>query len=285
MLSDPELPPARAWQCKNHKKIDWDDCRDLAVPRRRPTTTLHLTTPSSSRRPLTGPQRNFWCNKFHPATTRALSRPRDPRLLRQPRRAPGRPARSHQPAQRGRTRLAPPRYRHRRQPDRRQPVGVHPRPDRRRSRAGAPRCRDRSHRPPRYRDEHRQREARAEDRTIPEGRVRFGFEALICAPTGVHRHHSHWRRRRRRRRPSRVDDVSLDQVMLWFSDTTEGAARRDYIRRRARRRTTGEPHRRPQRRPRRRPPARSVRTAAQRPTASFAAATSTSDCPTRSPSR
>lgn len=32
---------------------------------------------------------------------------------------------------------------------------------------------------PRYRYENRQREARAEDRTIPEGRIRFGLEAPI----------------------------------------------------------------------------------------------------------
>ena len=28
VLSDFELPPARAWQCKNHKTIDWDYGRD-----------------------------------------------------------------------------------------------------------------------------------------------------------------------------------------------------------------------------------------------------------------
>ncbi|MGH2941418.1 MAG: hypothetical protein ACRDLN_01390 [Solirubrobacteraceae bacterium] len=28
VLSDFEMPPARAWQCKNHKPIKWDDCRE-----------------------------------------------------------------------------------------------------------------------------------------------------------------------------------------------------------------------------------------------------------------
>ncbi len=76
---------------------------------------------------------------------------------------------------------------------------------------------------PRYRYENRHREARAEDRTIPEGRVRFGFEAPIGRPreftATVHTGEAVQEKAAERR-----EDVPLDQVTLWFSGTSLGAA-------------------------------------------------------------
>ena len=59
VLSDFDLPPARAWQCKNHKSVDWDDCRDSlrqAMSDEHPPRRYTFVFP----RPLTGPQREFW---------------------------------------------------------------------------------------------------------------------------------------------------------------------------------------------------------------------------------
>lgn len=227
VLSDPELPPARAWQCKNHKKIDWDDCRDSlasAMADDHPPPHYTFVFP----RPLTGPQRNFWRRKFLPQQ-RALypalhtidycdnlaelldNRPDLVNKLNE-----GVLASTYREVATaaGRTGVNPLAS----IPDL---IGDAPELARRAVETGRT--------DPRYRYENRQREARAEDRTIPEGRVRFGFEAPIGRPrefTATIRTGDAVEEKAAEPR----EDVSLDQVMLWFSDTPTGAARRDYIR-------------------------------------------------------
>lgn len=68
VLSDMGLPPARGWQCKNVKKIDWDDCRaslKAAMTYEHPPAHYTFVFPN----PLTGGsngQLNFWRETFLP---------------------------------------------------------------------------------------------------------------------------------------------------------------------------------------------------------------------------
>src|SRR6202034_910631 len=65
VLSDLDLPPARAWQCKNRTSGFWDSCREslsAAMGDDHPPPHYTFVFP----RPLTGPQRDFWRNDFLP---------------------------------------------------------------------------------------------------------------------------------------------------------------------------------------------------------------------------
>lgn len=227
VLSDPDLPPAQAWQCKNHKKIDWEDCRDsLAAAMADDDPPPHYTFVFP--RPLTGPQRDFWRKTFLPQQ-RALypdlqtldyyddlaelleDRPDLVNKLNEGVLASSYRDVAAAASQTGVNPLAS-------IPDL---IGDAPELARRAVETGRT--------DPRYRYESRQREARAEDRTIPEGRIRFGFEAPIGGPrefTATIRAGDAVEEKAAEPR----ENVSLDQVMLWFSDTAEGAARRDFIR-------------------------------------------------------
>ena len=227
VLSDPELPPARAWQCKNRKKIDWEDCREsLAAAMADDDPPRHYTYVFP--RPLTGPQRNFWRKTFLPQQ-RALypgletldycdnlaelleDRPDLINRLNEGVLASSYRDVASAASQTGVNPLAA-------IPDM---LGDAPELARRAVEAGRT--------DPRYRYENRQREARAEDRTIPEGLVRFGFEAPIGRPrefTATIRTGDAVEEKAAEPR----EDVSLDQVMLSFSDTPEGKTRCHYVR-------------------------------------------------------
>src|SRR4051794_22968160 len=227
VLSDPELPPARAWQCKNHRNVDWDDCRDsLAAAMADDHPPPHYTFVFP--RPLSGPRRNFWRNTFLPEQ-RALypdlktldycdnlselleDRPDLINRLNEGVLASSYRDVATAASQTGVNPLAS-------IPDL---IGDAPELARRAVEIGRT--------DPRYRYENRQREARADDRTIPEGRVRFGFEAPIGRPrefTATIRTGDAVEEKAAEPR----EDVSLDAVILWFSGTPEGTARRDYIR-------------------------------------------------------
>ncbi len=227
VLSDNELPPARVWQCKNHEKADWRDCRkslSKAMGDSHPPAHYTFVFP----RPLSGPQRDFWRKKFLPEQRKLYSKLETldycdnlAELLE------GRPelidklnegalASSYRDvamaaSQTGVNPLA----------SISDLVGDAPELARRAVETG----RD----DPRYRYESRQREARADDRTIPEGRVRFGFEA----PTGDQRAFTATIRTDdavQEKSAEPREDVLLDEVTLWFSDTPTGASRREYIR-------------------------------------------------------
>ncbi|MGH2871729.1 MAG: hypothetical protein ACRDL5_04635 [Solirubrobacteraceae bacterium] len=82
---------------------------------------------------------------------------------------------------------------------------------------------------PRYRYEKRQREARADDRSLPEGRIRFGFEALVGQPrsfTATIRLGDAVPEEAAQPR----EDVVLEHVELRFSDTTDGKTERERVR-------------------------------------------------------
>lgn len=227
VLSDFELPPARAWQCKNHKKIDWDDCRDslrTAMNDEHPPPHYTFVFP----RPLTGPQRDFWRKKLLPQQRELYpdlqtldfcddlaERLEDfPELINKLNE--GALASSYRDvattaSQTGINPLAS-------IPDL---IGDAPELARRAVETGRT--------DPRYRYENRQREARAEDRTIPEGRMRFGFEAPIGRPrefTATIRTGDAVQEKAAEPR----EDVPLDHVTLWFSDTVAGAAHREHVR-------------------------------------------------------
>ena len=82
---------------------------------------------------------------------------------------------------------------------------------------------------PRYRYESREREARKDDLTIPDDRIRIGFEALPGKPrefTATLRAGQEVQEKAAAPR----EDVELGPVMMWFADTPHGAAARQLIR-------------------------------------------------------
>jgi hypothetical protein len=82
---------------------------------------------------------------------------------------------------------------------------------------------------PRYRYENRQREARKDDLTIPDDRIRIGFEALPGKPrefTATLRAGQEVQEKAAGPR----ENVDLGPVTMWFADTAESAAARQLIR-------------------------------------------------------
>jgi hypothetical protein len=227
VLSDFELPPARAWQCKNHKTIDWDDCRDslrTAMNDEHPPPHYTFVFP----RPLSGPQRDFWRKTFLPEQRElypglgtldfcdnVAERLDDhPELI--DKLSNGALASSYRDVATAASR-----------------TGVNPLASIPDLIGDAPelarRAVETGRTDPRYRYENRQREARADDRTIPEGRVRFGFEAPIGRPrefTATIRTGEAVQEKAAEPR----EEVPLDQVTLWFSGTSAGAAHRQHVR-------------------------------------------------------
>lgn len=185
VLSDFGQPPKRAWQAKNVKQIDWDDCRDSlrqAMSTEYPPPHYTYVFP----RPLTGPQREFWRNTLLPEQLRLYPRletldfwddlaerledhPELVNILSEGALASGYRSVAELMAQTGVNPLA----------SITDLVGDAPELARRAVEAGRT--------DPRYRYENRQREARKDDLTIPDDRIRIGFEALPGKPRGVHR--------------------------------------------------------------------------------------------------
>jgi hypothetical protein len=227
VLSDFDLPPARAWQCKNHKSIDWNDCRDSlrqAMSDEHPPRHYTFVFP----RPLTGPQRDFWRKTFLPEQ-RCLYPDLDtlnvcdnlaerlddhPELLDQLNEG------AFSSAYRTVATAAA-------------QTGVNPLASIADLVGDAPQLAQRAvetgRTDPRYRYEHRQREARADDRTIPEGRMRFGFEAPIGRPrefTATVRAGDAVQEKAAGPR----EGIALEQITLWFSNTAAGASHREHVR-------------------------------------------------------
>jgi len=228
VLSDMELPPQRAWQCKNHQKIDWDDCRASlasAMDDEHPPSHYTFVLP----KPLTGPQREFWRRTFKPEqmtkhetletldlwdnlaeqledraelveslTDGALSG-----YIRQV---------NAEAAQTGVNPLAS-------APDL---VGD--------TALLAERAVEMGRADPRFRYETRQREARPGDSAIPDGRIRLGFRA----PIGQPREFTVTLRLDNAVQESAAgprEDVELPAISVWFSDTARGAEHRNSVRR------------------------------------------------------
>ena len=227
VLSDLEPQPARGWQCKNHKKIKWDDCRESL---RRAMSDVHPPPHYTFvfPRPLTGRQRDWWRKEFLPQQRAlypqletldfwddlATRLDRHPELFNQL--SGGALSTSYETvatmmAQTGVNPLA----------SVADLVGDAP--------ALARRAVETGRSDPRYRFENRQREAHAEDRTIPDGRVRFGFDAPIGRPrefTATIRSDDAVEEKAARPR----DNVELGPVTVWFSDTEAGRTYREQVR-------------------------------------------------------
>lgn len=228
VLSDMELPPQRAWQCKNHQKTNWDDCRASlasAMDDEHPPSHYTFVLP----KPLTGPQREFWRRTFKPEqmtkhetletldlwdnlaeqledraelveslTDGALSG-----YIRQV---------NAEAAQTGVNPLAS-------APDL---VGD--------TALLAERAVEMGRADPRFRYETRQREARPGDSAIPDGRIRLGFRA----PIGQPREFTVTLRLDNAVQESAAgprEDVELPAISVWFSDTARGAEHRNSVRR------------------------------------------------------
>jgi hypothetical protein len=227
VLSDFEQRPKRAWQAKNVKKIDWDDCRESlrrAMGTDHPPVHYTYVFP----RPLTGPQREFWRNDFRAEqlalypqlesldlwdnlVERLEDHPEIMNMLSQ-----GAFATSYSTVaeQMGRTGVNP-------LASAADLVGDAPELARRAVEAGRT--------DPRYRYESREREARKDDLTIPDDRIRIGFEALPGKPrefTATLRAGLEVQEKAAEPR----EDVELGPAKMWFADTPQGAAARQRIR-------------------------------------------------------
>jgi hypothetical protein len=226
VLSDLELPPARAWQCKNCKP-DWSDCRESlrrAMSDDNPPPHYTFVFP----RPLTKNQLKWWRAKFVPQqrklypeletldlwdniADRLGDRPDLINALNEGVLAASYSAVAKAASLTGVNPLAS-------IPDL---IGDAPELARRAVEAGRT--------DPRYRYENRQREARPEDRTIPEDRIRFSFEATLARQrsfTATIRAGDAVQEKAAEPR----EDVPLEQVTLWFADTDAGAAQRLRVR-------------------------------------------------------
>jgi len=227
VLSDFGQPPKRAWQAKNVKRDFWDDCRDSlrqAMSTEHPPPHYTYVFP----RPLTGPQREFWRNTFLPEqlklypeletldfwddlAERLEDHPELVNILSEGAFASGYRFVAELMAQTGVNPLA----------SITDLVGDAPELARRAVEAGQT--------DPRYRYENRQREARKDDHTIPDGRIRIGFEALPGKPrefTATLRAGQEVQEKAAGPR----EDVELGPVKMWFADTPQGAAARQLIR-------------------------------------------------------
>ena len=227
VLSDFGQPPKRAWQAKNVKQDFWDDCRDSlrqAMNTEHPPPHYTYVLP----RPLTGPQREFWRNTFLPEqlklypqletldfwddlAERLEDHPDIVNLLSEGAFASGYRSVAELMAQTGINPLA----------SITDLVGDAPELARRAVEAGRT--------DPRYRYENRQREARKDDQTIPDDRIRIGFEALPGKPrefTATLRVGQEVQEKAAGPR----EDVELGPVRMWFADTQQGTAARQLIR-------------------------------------------------------
>lgn len=225
VLSDLGVPPARAWQCKNGKP-NWDDCRESLRTAMSDAKPPHYTFVFP--RPLTQQQLKWWRTTFVPE-----QRARFPeletldlwdnladRLADQPelidRLSEGALASSYSAVAKAASR-----------------TGVNPLASAADLIGDAPelarRAVEMGRTDPRYRYENRQREARAEDRAIPEGRIRFGFEAQIGRPrefTATIRVGEAVQEKAAQPR----EEVPLGQVTPWFAESEAAAAHRVRIR-------------------------------------------------------
>jgi hypothetical protein len=225
VLSDLEMPPARAWQCKNGKP-NWDGCRESLRTAMSDTEPEHYTFVFP--RPLTQRQLTWWRTKFvleqralYPnLETLDLWDDLADRLADRPelidRLSEGALASSYSAVARAASQ-----------------TGVNPFASAADLVGDAPelarRAVETGRADPRYRYENRQREARADDRTIPEGRIRFGFEAQIGRPrsfTATIRVGDAVQEKAAEPR----EQVPLEQVTPWFADAPAAAAHRDRIR-------------------------------------------------------
>jgi hypothetical protein len=227
VLSDFGQPPKRAWQAKNVRRDFWDDCRDSlrqAMGTEHPPPHYTYVFP----RPLTGPQREFWRNtllpeqlKLYPQletldfwddlAERLEDHPELVNILSEGAFASGYRSVAELMAQTGVNPLA----------SITDLVGDAPELARRAVEAGRA--------DPRYRYENRQREANKDDLTIPDDRIRIGFEALPGKPrefTATLRAGQEVEEKAAGPR----EDVELGPVKMWFADTPQGAAARQLIR-------------------------------------------------------
>lgn len=227
VLSEFGQPPNRAWQAKNVKQIDWDDCRDSlrqAMSTEHPPRHYTYVFP----RPLTGPQHEFWHNtllpqqqKLYPQletldfwddlAERLEDHPELVNILGEGAFASGYRSVAELMAQTGVNPLA----------SITDLVGDAPELARRAVEAGRA--------DPRYRYENRQREARQDDLTIPDDRIRIGFEALPGKPrefTATLRAGQQVQEKAAGLR----ENVDLGPVTMRFADTPEGAAARQLTR-------------------------------------------------------
>jgi len=227
VLSDFGQPPKRAWQAKNVKQIDWDDCRDSlrqAISTEHPPPHYTYVFP----RPLTGPQREFWRNTFLPEqlklypqletldfwddlAERLEDHPELVNILSEGAFASGYRSVAELMAQTGVNPLA----------SITDLVGDAPELARRAVEAGRT--------DPRYRYENRQREADKDDLTIPDDRIRIGFEALLGKPREFTATLRAGREVQEKAAGPR-EDVELGPVKMWFAETSQGAAARQLIR-------------------------------------------------------
>ncbi len=227
VLSDFGQPPMRAWQAKNVKRDFWDDCRDSlrqAMSTEHPPPHYTYVFPQ----PLTGPQREFWRNRFlteqlklHPQlevldlwddlAERLEYLPELVNILSEGAFASGYRSVAELMAQTGVNPLA----------SITDLVGDAPELARRAVEAGRT--------DPRYRYENRQREAREDDLTIPDDRIRIGFEALPGKPREFTATLRAGQKVQEKAAGPR-EDVELGPVKMWFADTPQGAAARQLIR-------------------------------------------------------
>ena len=227
VLSDFGQPPKRAWQAKNVKQIDWDDCRDSlrqAISTEHPPPHYTYVFP----RPLTGPQREFWRNTFLPEqlklypqletldfwddlAERLEDHPELVNILSEGAFASGYRSVAELMGQTGVNPLA----------SITDLVGDAPELARRAVEAGRT--------DPRYRYENRQREADKDDLTIPDDRIRIGFEALLGKPREFTATLRAGREVQEKAAGPR-EDVELGPVKMWFAETSQGAAARQLIR-------------------------------------------------------
>jgi hypothetical protein len=227
VFSDLELQSERGWQAKNHKSIDWDDCRNSlrqAMSDEHPPPHYTFVFP----RPLTGPQRDFWRKKFLPEqrdlypdletldfwddlAERLDDHPEIVDQLNEGALAAGYLAVTATAARTGVNPLA----------SAADLIGD--------AQELAHRAVETGRTDPHYSYENRQREARAEDRTTPEGQVRFGFEAVGGKP----REFTVTLRRGdavEEKAAGQREEAALEHVTVWFADSEAGAAHRHRIR-------------------------------------------------------
>jgi hypothetical protein len=227
VLSDFGQPPKRAWQAKNVKQDFWDDCRASlrqAMGTDHPPPHYTYVFP----RPLTGPQREFWRNTFqaeqlklYPGLNtldfwdnlaeRLEDHPELVNILSEGAFASSYRAVAELMAQTGVNPLA----------SITDLVGDAPELARRAAEVGRT--------DPRYSYENRQREARKDDLTIPDDRIRIGFEALPGKPREFTATLRAGREVQEKAAGLR-EDVELGPVTLWFADTPQGSTARQLIR-------------------------------------------------------
>lgn len=225
VVSDPGNPPEMVWQCKNGDP-DWTDCRGSLKSAMKTFGSANYTFVFP--RPLKKGQLTFWRQKFVPEqlalypTLKKLELMDNlsdlidgkPELLNRLTQGAFGSAYSDVAAAVSRT-------------------GVNPLASIADLIGDAPelarRAVEQGRTDPRYRYEKRQREARPEDRTLKEGRIRFGFDArleqqrsftaTIRSGDAVQEESAELR-----------EGPQLENVVFVFAETEDGAARREEVR-------------------------------------------------------